>query len=72
MTQQLERAISELRNLSDPAQDAIAAMIFEQIADDRAWDEAFTRSQCQLGRLAHKARTDVTAGKVRRLSSRTP
>jgi hypothetical protein len=65
MTRLLESAIDEARKLPDPAQDAIAAIILEQIADDRAWDEAFTRSQDQLARLAAKAREDITAGRVR-------
>ena len=48
MTQLLERAIAEARNLPEPAQGAIAALILEQIADDQVWDEAFARSQDQL------------------------
>jgi hypothetical protein len=61
MTPLLERAIAEVRNLPESAQDAIAALILEQIADDRAWDESFARSQDQLARLAQKAREDVAA-----------
>jgi hypothetical protein len=72
MTQQLERAISELQKLSEPAQDAMAALILEQIADDSAWDEAFARSQVQLSKLAAKVRADIAAGRVRRLSSTKP
>ncbi len=52
MTQLLEHAVAEAQKLPDPAQDAIAALILEQIADDHAWDEAFARSQGQLSRLA--------------------
>jgi hypothetical protein len=70
MTQLLERAIEEARKLPSPAQDAIAALILEQIADDHAWDESFARSQDQLARLAAKAREDVTAGRARELRSR--
>jgi hypothetical protein len=72
MTQRLERAILELQKLPEPAQDAIAALILEQITDDSAWDEAFARSQGQLARLANKAREDVAAGRVRNLSHRRP
>jgi hypothetical protein len=72
MTRLLERAIAEAQKLTEPAQDAIAALILEQIADDRAWDESFARSQDQLARLAQEARDDVGAGRVRDLSSRVP
>jgi len=39
MTKLLERALDELRKCSEHEQDAIAAMILEEIADDRRWDE---------------------------------
>jgi hypothetical protein len=72
LTRLLEEAIAELQKLPDPAQDAIAALILEQLADDRAWDEAFERSQDQLARLAAKARDDIAAGRVRTLGPRKP
>jgi hypothetical protein len=70
MTQMLEQAIAEARKLSDPAQDSIAALILEQIADDRAWDETFVRSQDHLARLAAKVRDDIAGGRVRPLGGR--
>jgi hypothetical protein len=72
MTKALEDAIYEARKLPDAAQDAIASMILEQIAEDRAWDESFARSQDQLARLAAKVREDIAAGRVRDLSRRRP
>ncbi len=72
MTQLLEHAIDEVRKLLAPEQDAIARLILDQIADDRAWDEAFARSQDQLARLADKARDQIAAGRVRPLSRREP
>ncbi len=72
MTQRLEQAIAEAQKLPGPAQDAIAALILEQIADDHAWDEAFARSQDQLAQLAAKAREDIAAGRVRNLGPRKP
>jgi hypothetical protein len=72
MTQRLEQAILELQRLPEPAQDAIAKLILDQITDDLVWDDAFARSQDQLAQLANKARADVAAGRVRRLSSRRP
>ncbi|HEX8202565.1 MAG TPA: hypothetical protein VF590_18955 [Isosphaeraceae bacterium] len=72
MTQLFQRAIEEAQKLPGPAQDAIAALILEQIADDRVWEESLARSQHQLALLAQKAREDVAAGRVRPLAPRRP
>ena len=65
MTQLLEHAIGEARKLTDAEQDALAALILEELDDDRRWDEAFINSQDQLSRLATKVRRDIAAGRVR-------
>ncbi len=65
MTQLLEQALAEVRKLGETEQDAIAAMILEELADDRRWDEAFARSKEKLGELAAKVREDIRAGRVR-------
>jgi len=67
MTDLLEQAVAEIQKLSAAEQDAIAAMILEEIADERRWDEAFARSQGQLGRLADRVREDIRAGRVKNL-----
>jgi hypothetical protein len=65
MTQLLEQALAEVRKLPQPEQDAIAALILEELADEERWAEAFARSQDQLARLAAKVRDDIRAGRVR-------
>ena len=65
MTQLLEQALAEVRKLGEPEQDAIAALILEELADERRWDESFARSQKQLADLAAKVREDIRAGRVR-------
>jgi hypothetical protein len=65
MTQLLEKALAEVQKLTDPDQDTIAAMILDELADERRWDQAFARSQEQLGRLADRVRQDIRAGRVR-------
>jgi hypothetical protein len=65
MTRLLEQAIAQLQKLPDSEQDAIAAIILEELADERAWDESFAKSQQQLGRLAAKVREDIRKGRVR-------
>jgi hypothetical protein len=65
MTQLLQQALSEIQKLPASEQDAIAAIILEELADERRWDEAFARSQPQLDTLATKVRADIAAGRVR-------
>lgn len=65
MTQMLEHAISELQKLPESDQDAIAALILAEIADEQRWDEAFARSQDLLSRMADRVRDDIRAGHVR-------
>lgn len=65
MTQLLEQALAEVQKLPDTTQDAIAAMILEEIADERRWNEAFAGSQDQLGRLADRVREDIRSGRVK-------
>jgi hypothetical protein len=67
MTQLLEQAFDAVRKLPEPEQDAIAALILEEIADERRWDETFARSQGPLARLAAKVREDIRAGRVRKI-----
>lgn len=40
MTELLERAISKLKTLPDDEQNAIAAMILEELEDERRWDDS--------------------------------
>jgi hypothetical protein len=59
MTELLQQALAEMQTLPDAEQDAIAAIILEEIADERRWDEAFARSQEQLARLANRVREET-------------
>jgi hypothetical protein len=72
MTEMLDRAIMEAEKLPAVEQDAIAALILERIADDRAWEDSFARSQEQLAAMAKAAREQVRSGRFRALGSRTP
>jgi hypothetical protein len=67
MTELLQRALAEVQKLPGAEQDVVTAMILEEIVDERRWDEAFARSQEQLGRLANRVRDDIRAGRVRDL-----
>lgn len=65
MTQLMEKALAEIKKLSEADQDAIAAIILQEIADELRWDELFGRSQNELARLADRVREDIRAGRVR-------
>ena len=64
MTQLLEKALCELQKLPDADQDAIAALILDEIADERRWDAAFAGSQDQLAKIADQVRADIQAGRT--------
>lgn len=64
MTQLLEKALTAVYKLPPEKQDAIAAVILEELEDEQQWDEAFAASQEKLAQLAQKVRADIKAGHV--------
>ncbi len=62
MTELLEKAISEVKQLPDADQNAIAQFIFEELEDERRWDEAFAKSPEVLERLLAEAEAEDLAG----------
>ena len=71
MTELLERAIATLQTLPESEQKAIAAMILEEIENDRRWDESFSRSPNILAKLAASAMAEYRAGKTQELDPET-
>jgi hypothetical protein len=65
MSQMLDHAVAEARKLPDAEQDAIAALILEEIEDDQRWEEALARSPEKLAALAARAEEQVRAGRCR-------
>ena len=55
MTELLEKAIIKVKQLPDDDQNAIAQFIFEELEDERRWDEAFTKSPELLEHLLAEA-----------------
>ena len=64
MTQLLEKAFAQAQQLPASEQDAIAAWLIEELADERRWDESFARSRHALARLAEEALTEHRAGQA--------
>ena len=71
MSDLLEQAIARLKTLPAVEQDAIAAMILEELEDEIRWDKAFTSSQDTLTKLAAEAMAEDRAGKTQELNPET-
>jgi len=64
MTQLLQQALDAVQQLAPAEQDAIAAIILDELADEQQWDTAFARTEDQLANMATKVRADIAAGRV--------
>ncbi|MDE0186606.1 MAG: hypothetical protein OXP71_14300 [Candidatus Poribacteria bacterium] len=67
MTQLLEKALIEVYKLPPEKQDTIAALILEELDDEGRWDAAFSESHDKLAKLALKVRTDIKAGRIKKM-----
>ncbi|MEO7909813.1 MAG: hypothetical protein ABIV47_09205 [Roseiflexaceae bacterium] len=67
MTALLEQALAEVHKLPPDQQDAIAALILEELTDEERWNHAFDHSQDALARLADTVRVAKRAGNVKPL-----
>ena len=71
MTDMLEKAIAQAKQLPEDQQDAIAALILEEIEDEARWDAAFARSHDVLERLAAEAEEEDRRGLTEELDPDT-
>ena len=67
MTHLLERVLTEVYKLPPEKQDAIAAVILEELEYERLWDRVLAESQDKLTQLARKVRADIKAGRVKKM-----
>ena len=67
MTPLLKKVLDEVYKLGPEEQDAIAAVILEELENERQWQEAFAESQDKLAQLARKVRTDIKAGRIKNM-----
>jgi hypothetical protein len=58
------RAIAEVAKLPKDGQEAMAAIMLEELASDKRWAEAFAKSADKLASLADQARREFEAGKT--------
>jgi hypothetical protein len=64
MNTRLEEAFAQASQLPPDAQEALAALLLDEIASERLWDQAFAQSQNQIAKLADEALTDFQEGRT--------
>ena len=62
MTQLLDKALTEIAKLAPPEQDAIAAILLEELASEQRWAKSFEKSQDLLAKLADEALAEDQTG----------
>ncbi len=73
MTKLLEQVVAEIEKLPEDAQDAIAARLLTDLADEQAWAASFaTTSDAQWERLAAMVRREISAGDTTNLDDVVP
>ncbi|MEX2172257.1 MAG: hypothetical protein WD851_23255 [Pirellulales bacterium] len=63
MTKLLEKAFEVATKLPPEEQDAVAALVLDEIASEERWDKAFSQSQDVLAALAKQALEAHASGK---------
>lgn len=64
MTQLFEKAVEEISKLSKTDQDSIAAVILEELSDEKKWKDSFLSSQKGLELLAKEALAEYKSGRT--------
>lgn len=74
MSQLMEQAFWEAKRLPESDQEAIAAIIFQEIEAERRWEELFSRPESAdlLSRMADEALAGIRAGRAKPLGSAIP
>lgn len=67
MTKLLEKALQEVAKLPASEQDAVAAILLDEIASEQRWADSFAKSQDQLAKLAQEALAEYNAGRTKPL-----
>ena len=67
MTQLLEKALKEVAKLPASDQDAVAAILLEELASEQRWSESLAKSEDSLAKLAEQALAEYAAGRTKPL-----
>ena len=68
MTKLLEKAFNAASKLPQDEQDSLARLLLAELASERQWSEAFSKSQDALAKLADEALAEFDAGNTKPLS----
>lgn len=71
MTNLMERALDQIKQLSESEQDAIAAWILAELASEQRWTQTFRDSQDLLAEMAKEALAEHGAGQTQPLDPDT-
>jgi hypothetical protein len=69
MTELLERAFTKASKLPEKEQNAMAALLLEELASEQRWEAAFAASPDQLARMARAALLEFEAGQTRPMNA---
>ena len=64
MNTRLEEAFAKAAQLPPDEQEALAALLLDEIASERLWDQAFAQSQSKIATLADEALTEFQEGRT--------
>ncbi len=67
MTKLLDKALSEVSKLPASEQDAVAALVLEELASEKRWSMSFAKSQDLLAKLAEDALVEHASGQTKPL-----
>ncbi len=67
MTRLLEEALEAVGKLPASEQDAMAAIVLEELASQQRWAASFSQSQDKLAKLAEQALAEYNAGHTKPL-----
>jgi hypothetical protein len=67
MSKLLEKALQEVAKLPASEQDAVAAILLEELASEQRWAASFATSQDKLAKLAEEALAEYDAGRTKPL-----
>ena len=64
MTRLLEEALKRASELPPEDQDALAAIVLDELASDKRWSQQFSRTRRELSALADEALKEHRTGKT--------
>lgn len=65
MSQLLKKVLREVEKLPESEQDAVAALVLEELGSEKRWSESFAKSQDVLAKLADDALAEDAAGRTK-------